>query len=143
MGDSYSWLLVAGAALSASAALLHLGCIAFGAPWYRAFGAGERMAKLAAAGHPMPTIVTLGLASVLMAWAAYALSGAGVLPRFPALRAVLCVITAAYLLRGIAFPLMRKKMPGRSPAFWLWSSAICMGIGAVHLAGLFQAWDRI
>lgn len=143
MGDSHAWLLVLGAALSASAALLHVGCVAFGASWYRAFGAGERMARLAAARHPMPTIVTLGIASMLLVWAAYALSGAGLLPAFPALRAGLCAITAIYLLRGMAFPLMRKRMPGRSMAFWLWSSSICMSIGVIHLAGLLQAWGRI
>ncbi|MGQ4584278.1 hypothetical protein [Lysobacter sp. F60174L2] len=36
--------------LNAIAALLHVGCIIFGASWYRFFGAGERMAQLASAG---------------------------------------------------------------------------------------------
>jgi hypothetical protein len=34
--------LIVGAALSAIAAALHIGCIFFGAPWYRCFGAGAR-----------------------------------------------------------------------------------------------------
>ncbi|KKK66980.1 hypothetical protein LCGC14_2958640, partial [marine sediment metagenome] len=42
-------LIVAGT-LSAIAAILHLGCIYFGAPWYRFFGAGEQMAQLAEQG---------------------------------------------------------------------------------------------
>jgi len=37
--------LMIGAALSGLAALLHVGCILFGAPWYRFFGAGEKMAR--------------------------------------------------------------------------------------------------
>ena len=38
-------LLVLAAALSAIAALLHLACIYFGGPWYRAMGAGEEEAR--------------------------------------------------------------------------------------------------
>jgi len=36
-----NYLLTAGGAMSAVAAALHLGCILFGASWYRFFGAGE------------------------------------------------------------------------------------------------------
>ncbi len=35
--------LITGAICSALAALAHLGCIIFGAQWYRYFGAGEEM----------------------------------------------------------------------------------------------------
>ena len=31
---------------------VHVGCIVFGAPWYRFFGAGEKMAQMADAGNP-------------------------------------------------------------------------------------------
>ena len=72
-----AWLLLA-AALDAIAALLHVGCIVFGAAWYRFFGAGERMARLAEAGDWRPTVVTSGIAIVLSVWALYALSAAGV-----------------------------------------------------------------
>jgi hypothetical protein len=135
--------LVAAASLSAVAALLHLGCIAFGAPWYRFFGAGERMAQLAIEGSPYPTVITLAITAVLAAWSLYALSGAGIVRRLPLLRTCLCAITAVYLLRGtLALPFM-AQLPGRSTTFWWWSSAICLGIGLVHLAGLVQAWPRI
>ena len=40
-------LLVVAGALSALAALAHIGCIYFGASWYRFFGAGEQMAIMA------------------------------------------------------------------------------------------------
>ena len=36
---------------SAIAALAHLGCIIFGGDWYRFFGAGEQMARMAEAGN--------------------------------------------------------------------------------------------
>ncbi|KRD78403.1 hypothetical protein [Lysobacter sp. Root983] len=136
------WLIAAGLG-SALAALLHLGCIAFGAPWYRFFGAGERMAQLAIAGSPYPTVVTLLIAGVLAIWALYALSGAGAIRRLPLLRSALCAITAVYLLRGvIALPFV-AQMPERSPAFWYWSSAICFVLGALHLIGLRQVWAHL
>lgn len=136
------WLLT-GAVASGLAALLHLGCIAFGAPWYRALGAGEQMARLAEAGHWRPTVMTLAIATVLSVWALYAFSGAGVIGRLPLLRLGLCAITAVYLLRGLTFPLLMPAFPGNSMTFWLTSSAICLGIGAVHLIGLRQVWARL
>jgi hypothetical protein len=60
--------LVAGAALSAVAALLHLACIVFGASWYRFMGAGEQMAKMVSNGSWYPTVVTLTIAAVLSVW---------------------------------------------------------------------------
>ncbi len=135
--------LITGAAFSALAALAHLGCIVFGAPWYRAMGAGEKMARMAAAGSWRPAIVTAFIAAVLATWSLYALSGAGVIPRLPLLRTALCLITGVYLLRGLAgFPLVFYPL-GRSAPFWLWSSAICLAIGLVYLAGLRQVWARL
>lgn len=125
------------------AALLHLGCIAFGASWYRALGAGEGMAQLAAAGHPRPTLFALFIASVLLLWACYALSGAGAIRRLPLLKPALCAITAVYLLRGIGFVALMPYFPGNSLTFWLLSSGICLGFGLVHLIGLKQRWHRL
>lgn len=135
-----NYFLIAGGALSAIAALAHLGCIIFGASWYRFFGAGEKMVQMVEAGSSRPTRVTLLVAAVLLGWAAYALSGAGVIPRLPFLRLILCAITAVYLLRGLLFFLLIPYFPGNSMTFWLWSAAICLGIGLLHLAGLVQAW---
>jgi len=136
-------LLIIGGSLSALAALLHLGCILFGAPWYRFFGAGERMARMAAAGHWYPAAVTAGIVALLSCWALYALSGAGVIRRLPLVRPALCVIAGVYLLRAVAFAPFHKYFPGNSTAFWLWSSAACLVIGLVHLVGLWQAWPRL
>ena len=135
--------LIVGAALSALGALLHLGCILFGAPWYRFFGAGERMARMAAAGHWYPTAVTSCIVAILSVWSLYALSGAGVIRRLPLVRLVLCIITGVYLLRAVAFAPFHSYFPGNSAAFWLWSSAICFVIGLAHLVGLWQAWTRL
>ncbi|GAB2615230.1 hypothetical protein [Novilysobacter erysipheiresistens] len=135
--------LVAGAALGVLAALLHLGCIVFGAPWYRFLGAGERMAQLDLAGHWYPPAVTLAIAAMLLVWSAYALSGAGAIRRLPLTRLALCAITGVYLLRGVAFVPLMAYFPGNSAAFWFWSSATCLGFGLIHLVGLLQVWSRL
>ena len=140
---THNRLLVSGAVLSATAALVHLGCIVFGGAWYRALGAGERMAALAEAGHWYPTVAATIIAAVLFGWALYALSGAGVIRRLPLLRTVLCAVTAVYLLRGVAFFPLMPYFPGNSATFWLVSSAICLVFGLVHLAGLRQVWSGL
>ncbi|MCP1616150.1 hypothetical protein FBY21_0762 [Pseudomonas sp. SLBN-26] len=134
--------LLAGGALSALAALLHLGCIRYGAPWYRFFGAGERMARLAEAGSPFPTRVTLGITLVLGLFALYAFC-AGLGRPLPLSRLALGGVAAVYLLRGVAGLALIPVGLGRSPAFWLWSSLICLTLGGLHLAGLLQAWPAL
>ncbi|HYC04617.1 MAG TPA: hypothetical protein VED40_15085 [Azospirillaceae bacterium] len=143
--------LLAGGLLSAAASLLHLACILVGPSMYLALGAGRRMAEMAAAGHWYPTVMTLGIAGVLAAWAYFALAGAGLLPRPPLLKAGLVAVTAVYLLRGSAvLPILLAPRAadgsvqvagaGGPLSFWIWSSAICLAIGAVHLAGLVRGW---
>ncbi|MFC5473741.1 hypothetical protein [Paraherbaspirillum soli] len=135
--------LIAGAALSGVAALAHLGCIFFGASWYRFLGAGEPMAQMASTGHWYPAAVTSAIVVVLLIWALYALSGAGVIRKLPLLRVALCTITAIYLLRGLAFVLLMPIFPGNSLLFWLVSSGICLAFGIVHFAGMCKAWAHL
>jgi hypothetical protein len=142
MANREPTLLLAGAG-SLAASLLHLACIAGGPDWYRFFGAGERMARMAARGHWYPTVLTLCIAAVLGAWALYAWSGAGLIPRLPLLRAGLCAITAVYLLRAVAFVPLQTFFPGNSDAFWYLSSGVCLGLGLLHALGLRQAWSRL
>lgn len=56
----------------------------------------------------------------------------------PYLRPVLTGITAVYVLRALAFPLLKPVFPGNSTTFWLLSSLICLLVGLVHLVGLIQ-----
>lgn len=136
--------LLAGAALSAVAALLHLACMVFGPSWYRFLGAGERMAQLSASGHIAPALITAGVAAMLGTWSLYALSGAGVIPRLPFVRVALCGIAGIYMLRGVAGFVLAAIAPGeRSVAFWCWSSLICLGIGTLYLVGTRQAWSLL
>jgi hypothetical protein len=135
--------LAIGAVLSAIAALLHLGIIAGGPAWYRFFGAGERFARAAAQGKVYPTLVTLGIATVLGVWAAYALAGAGLIGALPMLKAALVFITAVYIVRGLGYAPLVLAKGGRVTPFVVWSSIICLAYGLVHLLGLVQRWPAL
>lgn len=133
------FLIVAGT-LSAIVAILHLGCIYFGAPWYRFFGAGEKMAMLAERGSIQPTLITSGIILILSIWSLYAFSAAGVIVRLPFIRLVLILITLIYFVRGVVGLFFIRSPMGRSPEFWAWSSIICLLFSIVHLVGLKQQW---
>ncbi len=144
MSSPGSNLLLLAAILSALAALAHVGVVVVGPSWYRLFGAGEGMARLAESGSWYPAMITLGIATVLALWSGYALSGAGLLPALPLLRVALVAISGVYLLRAVAGFALAFVAPGANgQAFWLWSSAICLVIGAVHAAGLALRWPAL
>ena len=138
-----SLALLLGAALSAAAALAHLACIVIGAPAYRIMGAGERMARAVEAGQLRPTLVTLAVSGVLLVWAAFALSDAGVVGPLPLTKLALVAISVAYLGRAVAFPLIKSSFPGNSNTFWLVSSGICGLIGLVHAYGTVSLWRTL
>jgi hypothetical protein len=135
--------LITGAALSAAVAVLHIGCIIFGATWYRFMGVGEGMATLAERGSVRPAIITSFIVLVFIIWSLYALSGAGVISDLPLLRWMLLVITSIYLLRGLLGFFLYTKPLGRTSEFWLWSSGICLVLGLIHMMGLQQVWGQI
>ncbi|AMS16161.1 hypothetical protein A3218_18275 [Pseudomonas chlororaphis] len=142
MTNGYNMALVIGAGLSLLAALMHVGVIVVGPSWYRLFGAGERFVRAAQAGRWFPAVVTAGIALVLAAWAAYALSAAGVIAPLPLLRPALIAITLVYLLRGLLGPVALAGT-GRSRRFIFVSSTICLVYGLVHLFGLVQVWGSL
>lgn len=135
--------LIAGSLASGLAALLHVGCIVYGAPWYRFFGAGEKMAQLADVGSKRPSIITSFIVATLAGWSIYALSGAGVITPLPLLRSALVSITAIYILRAFAGIPAAFIDHERSNEFWLWSSLVCLTIGSIHLVGLIQIWSQL
>ncbi len=98
------------------------------------------MAQMAEAGHIYPTIVTLVIFTLLTIWSLYALSGAGIILRLPLLRLALCLIAAAYLIRGIAFIPLMPIFPGNSLTFWVVSSTICFMLGLLYALGIRQSW---
>jgi hypothetical protein len=134
--------LALGGALSAAASVVHLACIALGAPAYRFMGAGERMARAVEAGKIEPTLVTLAIASILLAWAMYAFSGAGLGPQLPLTGFALPLISFVYLARAFAFPLLRPRFPENSTTFWLVSSGACLVLGLLYAVGAVAVWAR-
>lgn len=132
-------LIIAGS-LSILAALLHIGCIFGGPDWYLFFGAGQKMAQLAAQGDPYPTIATLVIAFILAGWGLYAFSGAGVIFKLPLLKTCLVLITAIYFVRGFAglvapFLTSDPVVHQNSITFWVLSSMICCVYGTFYLLG--------
>jgi hypothetical protein len=106
-----------GALFSAIAALAHLGCIIFGGDWYRFFGAGEQMAKMAEAGESHPTFVTSVIVLLLSIWSVYGLSGARVIGKLPLIRTALVLISSIYILRSISFVALMPMFPENSITF--------------------------
>ena len=143
MTAASAWLSAAAAA-SLLAAVAHLCVIAGGPAWYRALGAGERLARAAAEGERWPALVTVAIAGVLAIWAAYALSGAGLIARLPLLRPALVAITAIYLARGcVLFSPALLRRPDLPTTFLTRSSAIVLTIGITHAIGLWQRWPSL
>jgi hypothetical protein len=136
------WLIIGGL-LSAIAALLHIAIIIGGPDWYRFFGAGEGMARAAAQGRMMPTLITLGIAAMLAIWAAYAFSGAGLIPRLPFLRIALVIISSIFLLRALAVVPFLLIQTEQSQTFWLVSSAIVLIYALAYAIGTWRAWPEL
>ena len=135
--------LIVGGVLSAAASVLHLTVIVGGPAWYRFFGAGEGMARMAEQGSWTPVVITLGIAGVLAVWAAYAFSGAGLIPRLPLLRTALVLISAVYLLRGLVLIPAFALNPGGVTPFVLWSSLIVLVYGLAYANGTWTAWPTL
>lgn len=132
--------------LNATAAILHLGCIYLGTPWYRFFGAGEHMVQMSAQGQLEPTLITLFIFFVLAIWSLYAFVGAGVkfkyLPKLPFVSAIIWCICIVLFLRGIVgfIPVIWEvtALSDRTANFWIFSSFICLLMAAFHYIGLKQ-----
>jgi hypothetical protein len=122
---------------------MHLAIIAGGPAWYRFFGAGEAMARMAEQGSPRPALIALGIATVLAIWSAYALAGAGRIRRLPLIRTALVAITSIYLIRGLVLVPALATDGFRVDAFLLWSSLIMLVYGITHAAGTFLAWPAL
>ena len=136
-------LLLFAGVLSGVAALLHVAIIIGGAQWYRFFGAGEELASMAESGSWYPAVLTGAIAVVLLVWALYAFSGAGLMRRLPFLKAGLVVISALYLIRGLAFIPVYLVQPEMVDGFLVWSSLICLVYGLSYAIGTRQVWENL
>jgi hypothetical protein len=80
---------------------------------------------------------------MLFLWAAYAFSGAGLIPRLPLLRLGLVAIASVYLLRAFALlPALFLRPDLIGPFAW-WSSAIVLAFGLVHAIGIWRGWSAL
>ena len=139
-----SWLVGAGV-LSASIAVLHVAIIVAGPRGYVYFGAGD-LAPLAAAGSPMPALLTAGLALLFGVWSWYAFAGAGLVRRPPLLWLGLWVIGAIYSARGLALvPELLALWRGSAspPARYAIFSLVALTAGLVYLVGAWRARSRL
>jgi len=81
--------------------------------------------------HRGPALLTACIALTLLAWSAYALSGAGVIGALPMRKAALTAITGIYLARGLAILPLACVARFRLSTFWsgarpcAWSLAWC------------------
>ena len=136
-------LLILGGSLSGVISVGHIAMIPIGARAYRYFGAGGWMVRKAESGSPLPALVTFSVAIVFAAFGMVALSGAGQVPRLPALATGLGAISGIYLARGLAvIPQLILLIRGsgsvriREIVFSLVSACV----GAVYAAGTALAW---
>lgn len=123
------------AAINAAIALFHIVVIAIGEKAYRAFGAGEWMARKAAAGSWIPAIITAGVTIVFFVFAAFNLAGAGDIS-LPLTMPALTAIAAVYLLRGgrlVAMLFVSRPVS----TFDIVASSIALTIGFLHAAALY------
>jgi hypothetical protein len=139
------WLICAGW-MSVVAAVAHIACIFGGPEWYIFMGAPRRFAYAAGRGEIMPVVTTLAIAGMLLIWSAFAFSAADVLRRLPLCRLALILISAVLLIRGVGYfilPNAKLWRPDLSLTFMLWSSAICVVMGACFALGTWRAWPKI
>lgn len=140
-------LLLIAAAIVASIALGHVAIIIGGADWYRAAGAGEEMAEMAASGSWIPALVTSAITLVFAVWALYAYAAAIGRFRLPILRPVLLVIAAIFIARGLAgiptLAFSEGPLPDGVILFVAVTSAASLAIGLLYLLGTILRWKNL
>ncbi|MDR7149729.1 CHASE2 domain-containing sensor protein [Hydrogenophaga palleronii] len=129
-GPVSAWVWAAG--LDFLAAALHVGIVLGGPAWYRFFGAGEAMARMAERRHPWPTVVTLAIATALSLFGAYAMTAGGHFPALPVPQAALMAITAIYAVRAFAPLLLVPVLAPMRTRFMIVSSLICGVYALAH-----------
>ncbi len=130
------FLLLAGAG-SLGISLLHFTIPVLG-PWaFGYFGAAGLMPAVRA-GSLLPAVLTWTLAALFALFGAYALSGAGLIRRLPALQPALAFIGLVYVLRGLALlPELARILQGAlSPSRGVVFSAVSLTLGLLYAAGL-------
>ena len=130
-------LLLGAAAADFLLALLHVAVVILGPMGYSYFGTAA-LARLATRGSTVPAVLTLLIALLFAAFGVYALSGAGWMRSLPLLTAVLVVISALYILRGLVLvpDLIGLATGAGYPLRQTLFSAGSLVIGIVHAVGV-------
>lgn len=134
-------------------ALLHL-LIPIGGPeWYAFFGAPRGMVQMARNGDLHAPISCVLIATLLIFFAIYAFSGAGLLRRLPLLRSVLVCIGGILILRGLVFiPLILWRANAlinicgdcrNINIFVVLTSLLCLGLGLGYAVGTRKHWHEL
>jgi hypothetical protein len=144
--------LIGAGILALVGAVVHVAIIFGGPDWYRFFGAPERLAQMASAGHWYPVVACLAISALLLVWALYAFAGAGLIPALPLNRIVLCLVAAVLIVRGLIFipvALWRPELLGiitnsrGVDAFVVVTSALCLLVGLGYALGVHRAWHSL
>ncbi len=125
------------------ASALHLAIIIGGEKWYRAFGAGEKMALMAARGEIYPTIITIFIALILLIWSLYAFAGAGLFPKLPFMKFCLCSISAIFFARGFGALIAMPFFKALQTPFMFWSSALVLLYFVTYAIGTYLNWKNL
>ncbi|MEO7998884.1 MAG: hypothetical protein ABI852_15645 [Gemmatimonadaceae bacterium] len=128
---------------------MHVGIIFGGPGWYRFFGAGEKMARLAERGSSVPALVTTGIATLLGVAALYGVSGAGAMPALPLQRPMLLLIALVLLIRAVGgvpavlfVDIPYLQMLKNRMTFMVISSVFCLVIGLCYAIGAVALGHR-
>ena len=116
---------------------------------YAALGAPNGLVYLASTDSLRPAVSCVVIAAALLACAAYAFSGAGVLRRLPLLRSVLALVGLRLLLRSVAFIAVAAWQPSRLAGlcgrcegvtgFLIVTSLVCLFVAAGFLRAALRA----
>lgn len=129
---------------AAIGAAVHLAIPVGGPSWYEFFGAPQQLVNLARIGAPYALVSCLVIATVLVFFAAYAFSGAGLIRRLPFLRTALVLIATLLILRGLLFVPLAVWLPHTLAGicdcrgvdtFLVVTSVICLALGLGYAVG--------
>jgi len=132
------WSLIVAALIATGTAIAHLSCIALGPSCYRAQMAPEELIQAAIDGSWLASASTIGVSSLFLACALFALSGAGVIRRLPLLKLALAVIAGLCLLRGIATIPLSFLYPEMVSTFSIVAGIVWFASGLMFAHGLLS-----
>jgi hypothetical protein len=123
-------------------AILHIVALMGGPKWIAFVGAPASVVGSAAKGTWLAPVGAIMITMLLVVFAAYAFSAAGLIRRLPWLRTTLTLLAAAFLLRGlIIVPALfsgRVNWLALQDLFIIGSSTFIFAIGAAIVIGLLS-----